>query len=120
MGLYAAGQVVFLPFPFSDLTQSKLRPGLLLAHVRRGDWIACQITSNPLAAPRAITLSSADFAHGGLPRLTYICPGKLFTANESLITAPAGRVSATLLRRVRDAVTAIVSETPEHPAILTQ
>ncbi len=54
MGSFAAGQVVLLPFPFSDLTQNKLRPALLLAKAGRGDWIACQITSNPYADPHAI------------------------------------------------------------------
>jgi hypothetical protein len=38
-----------LPFPFSDLTRNKFRPALLLAEVGRGDWIACQITSNAFA-----------------------------------------------------------------------
>jgi hypothetical protein len=49
MGAFAAGQVVVLPFPFSDLTRNKFRPALLLAEVGRGDWIACQITSNAFA-----------------------------------------------------------------------
>jgi hypothetical protein len=49
MGAFAAGQVVVLPFPFSDLTRNKFRPALLLADVGRGDWIACQITSNAFA-----------------------------------------------------------------------
>lgn len=29
MGTFAAGQVVVLPFPFSDLSRKKLRPGKL-------------------------------------------------------------------------------------------
>lgn len=37
MGAFAAGQVVLLPFPFSDLTRSKLRPALLLADAGRDD-----------------------------------------------------------------------------------
>ena len=49
MGAFTAGQVVVLPFPFSDLTRNKFRPALLLAEVGRGDWIACQITSNAFA-----------------------------------------------------------------------
>jgi len=48
MGPFAAGQVVLLPFPFSDLSRSKFRPALLLADAGRGDWIACQITRKPL------------------------------------------------------------------------
>ena len=42
MGAFAAGQVVLLPFPFSDLTRCKLRPALLLADAERDDWAACQ------------------------------------------------------------------------------
>ena len=57
MGAFAAGQVILLPFPFSDLTRSKLRPALLLADAGRDDWIACQITSNPYADPHAIALA---------------------------------------------------------------
>jgi mRNA interferase MazF len=37
MGAFAAGQVVLLPFPFSDLTRSKLRPALLLADAGRDE-----------------------------------------------------------------------------------
>lgn len=33
MGLYAAGQVVFIQFPFSDLSRAKVRPVVLLADV---------------------------------------------------------------------------------------
>ena len=69
MGTFAAGQVVVLPFPFSDLSRKKLRPALLLADAGRGDWIACQITSNPYADNRAITLAESEFVEGGLQRV---------------------------------------------------
>lgn len=47
MGSFATGQVVLLPFPFSDLSRSKYRPAAILADAGRGDWVLCQITSNP-------------------------------------------------------------------------
>ena len=47
MGAPAAGEVVVVPFPFSDLTQSKVRPALCLADAGRGDRVLCQITSQP-------------------------------------------------------------------------
>ena len=50
MGPFAIRQVVLLPFPFSDLTASKLRPALVLANSGKGDWVLCQITSNPYAS----------------------------------------------------------------------
>jgi mRNA interferase MazF len=108
MGALAAGQVVLLPFPFSDLSQSKLRPVLLLADAGRGDWIACQITSNAYADSRAVVLADDAFADGGLRRLSYARPGKLFTASESLVSARAGTLKASVLTQVRNAVVALI------------
>ena len=104
MGLFAAGQVAILRFPFSDLSRSKLRPALLLADVGRGDWVACQITSNPYADPMAVAIGAADFASGGLQRTSYVRPGKLFTANESLFVSTAATVRIEKLLEVRGAV----------------
>ena len=46
MGAFVAGQVIVVPFPFSDLSAQKYRPALILADAARGDWVLCQITSN--------------------------------------------------------------------------
>ena len=66
MGLFAAGAVVIVPFPFSDLSQSKLRPAVVLAPASRGDWILCQITSNRYGDPTTIELTNGDFSRGAL------------------------------------------------------
>ncbi len=104
MGAFAAGQVVLLPFPFSDLSGNKLRPALLLAGAGRGDWIACQITSNPYGDLLAIKLEDGAFAEGGLLRVSYARPGKLFTANETLMTGSRGALTAEAFAHVRRAV----------------
>lgn len=108
MGLYAAGQIVWLTFPFSDLSKTKLRPALLIAYAGQSEWIACQITSNPYIDPLAIPLEDWDFRKGGLRHLSYIRPGKLLTANESLIAAEAGFIKEVLLNRVREETVAII------------
>ncbi|WP_200383107.1 hypothetical protein [Thiococcus pfennigii] len=71
MGPFAAGQIVVLPFPFSDLTARKYRPALLLAAVGRGDWIVCQITSNAYGDRRAVALRDEDFSGCGLDMMSY-------------------------------------------------
>ena len=45
----SVGSIVLLPFPFSDLSNSKIRPAVILAVAGRGDWILCQITSKAYA-----------------------------------------------------------------------
>jgi len=77
--------VILVRFPFSDLSQSKLRPAVVLADCGRGDWLLCQITSNPYSDPRAIRLTDADFQSGSLHTTSFSRPTKLFTAHQSLI-----------------------------------
>ncbi len=108
MGAFAAGQIVVLPFPFSNLSAHKFRPALLLADVGRNDWILRQITSNPYSDAHAIELSEAAFSGGGLQRTSFARPGKLFTANESLFSALAGTLQEPPFLRVRDAVVALI------------
>src|SRR5215208_7134732 len=58
----SAGEVVLVPFPFSDLSQSKVRPAVCLADAGRGDWVLCQITSSPYGDPAAVPPDAPDFA----------------------------------------------------------
>jgi len=93
MGAFARGQVITLPFPYSDLSAQKLRPALLLADAGRGDWVLCQITSNSNADKNAVMLTDNDFLEGGLQRISYAKTSKLFTAHESIFRRNVGTVS---------------------------
>jgi mRNA interferase MazF len=104
MATPAVGSVVLVPFPFSDLSQNKIRPALVLAGAGRGDWILCQITSKPYADARAIRLEARDFAGGGLELTSYVRPGKLFTANEELILEAVGNLHAEKVDSILQAV----------------
>ena len=45
MAKFVKGDVLVVPFPFSDLTQAKRRPAFVLAGPFGDDLILCQITS---------------------------------------------------------------------------
>lgn len=100
----AVGEVVLVPFPFSDLSQSKVRPAVCLADAGRGDWIPCQITSNPYGDPLAIPLDDADFASGGLLVASFARPGRLFSGNAALMIRTVGRLNDAAFQRVLGAV----------------
>lgn len=100
----SVGSVVLVRFPFSDLSNSKRRPAVVLANSGKGDWILCQITSNPYSDPRAIELNSNSFANGSLQTVSYVRPGKLFTANQSLIASQVGTLKDDVLKQVIDSV----------------
>ena len=78
--------VVVVAFPFSDLSGTKLRPAVVLAGAERGDWILCQITSNPHSDPQAVKLTPVRLKVGELAEISFARPTKLFTAHESLMT----------------------------------
>lgn len=86
----AAGSVVLVPFPFSDLSESKLRPAVVLAEISRQDFMCCQVTSNPYADPNAVELTEESFSEGSLERVSYARPGKLFTVNLQLFEGMVG------------------------------
>lgn len=75
-----------------------------MAGAGRGDWILCQITSNPYSDARTITLSDKDFRTGSLRVKSYARPGKLFTANTELIVSQVGDLNEESFERVLDAV----------------
>ena len=110
MGTPAAGSVVLVPFPFSDLSQSKCRPAVVLAGGERGDWILCQVTSKSYADARAVELTDNDFARGSLQLTSYARPAKLFTAHESLFVSEVGVFRAESLKKITDAVVSAIQQ----------
>ena len=99
-----AGSVVLVPFPFSDLSESKLRPAVVLASADREDWILCQVTSKRYSDARAGEILDSSFEAGSLHLVSYARPGKLFTAHSSLIQREVGILKRSTLDDITSAV----------------
>ena len=95
--------IVTARFPFSDLTDSRIRPSLVLANAGLGDWILGQITSNADIDGSAIELTNDSLDRGFLRNVSYFRPNKLFTGNESLIVRPVARLKPEIFNRLLDA-----------------
>ncbi|MGO9569523.1 MAG: type II toxin-antitoxin system PemK/MazF family toxin [Desulfomonilaceae bacterium] len=102
------GAVVLIPFPFSDLSQAKLRPAVVLANSGRGDWILCQVTSNPYGDAHSIEITDDSFDHGSLRVTSYARAGKLFTANQDLIVSQVAILNFSSLKSIIEAVIEIL------------
>ncbi len=100
----SAGAVILVPFPFSDLSQAKLRPAVILADAGRGDWILCQVTSSRYGDAQAVEFSEESFDSGSLRTTSYARPGKLFTANRDLMVSQVGSLKTPWLERIVEAV----------------
>ena len=100
----SVGSVILVPFPFSDLSNSKLRPAFVAAETGKNDWICVQITSNPYSDIEAIELKESDFKTGSLQRVSYARPGKLFTANKIIIKRKVGMLSDSKIDEIKKAI----------------
>lgn len=90
MGKFVKGDVVVVPFPFSDLSDHKRRPALVVATMLGDDVILCQITSKTVSDSYALPCSDTDFIHGGLHQESNIRPNRLFTTDSNIILRRAG------------------------------
>jgi mRNA interferase MazF len=97
-----AGDVVLFNFPFSDLSDAKLRPAVVLVVVDREDFIAVQITSQRKADRNAVELTSKSFAEGGLQMTSFARTGKLFTAHRKVVLKRVGRLREEVRTAIRD------------------
>ncbi len=66
MERFIKGDVVVVPFPFSDLSNSKKRLALFLANLKDDDLILSQITSKNIFDSYSINIETGDFSNGTL------------------------------------------------------
>ena len=60
---YSKGDIVIVPFPFTDLTTIKVRPAIVVSNSlvhRSGDVIIAQITSQSIRGPFAHHITNED------------------------------------------------------------
>ena len=109
MAKFVKGDVVVVPFPFSDLTQAKRRPALVISVLDGDDVILCQITSQRVRDKYAISLLDSDFASGGLKRSSNIRPNRIFTADRHIVLYCAGHLRKKKLEEVIEGIIEILN-----------
>jgi len=85
MAKFVKGDIVIIPFPFSDLSHNKRRPSLIISVLNGDDVILCQITSQNVQDNHAIQIEDKVFKTGELKQLSNIRPNRIFTADKHII-----------------------------------
>lgn len=100
--VYDAGDLLLVPFPFTDLSSNKLRPVLALtAPDAQGDFTACPVTSRnrwTIARP----LLPTDMVSGSLPRPSWVRTDHVVTLHLDLVVKKFGSVTETYRMGVVD------------------
>jgi len=106
MGSFIKGDIVIIPFPFTDLTGSKRRPAFVIADLPGDDIIVCQITSKFKSDPFALPVEASDFSTGSLPIDSFIRPNKIFTASKNMVLSVAGHLCE---KKINDAIALVIN-----------
>ena len=94
-------------FPFTDLSQAKERPVLVISNDRLNaasyDYIMIPLTSNLITPnPNTIRIAPLDLEPGGnLPAVSEIKVNVVFTANRSLIRGKVGVLRVNVFNQVK-------------------
>jgi len=103
---YKQGDVVLVPFPFTDLTATKQRPALVISsdnlNTRGADVVLLAITSQiPVnLRPEEFLISAVDQRACGLPKASLIKLAKVVSLHQSLILKRLGTLPTGALARV--------------------
>ncbi len=96
---YKPGDLVLIPFPFSDHPTAKKRPVLVLTRPdRRGDFIGLAVSSVP-TTERSMVLDSDSLREGSLPRQSWLRLDKIFTLNARRVEGLFAKVTPEFNRR---------------------
>ena len=108
MAGFIKGDIVVVPFPFSDLSGQKRCPALVLANSQGNNLILCRITTSLNRDIYAISLEKSDFEWGLFPEDSYsIRTNKLFTAKSKIIVRKAGALKIEKMSEVIQKLVAI-------------
>jgi mRNA interferase MazF len=92
---FERGDLLLVPFPFTDLSAAKRRPVVVVAPPDSyGDFIALPVTSRPQPLEHGIPLAAADLVRGRLPAPSWIRTDRIVTLNASLVVKSIGKVAA--------------------------
>jgi len=101
------GKIVLIPFPFTDLTATKLRPALVLYEGEK-DVVAAFISSRtekPKNTDITVNTKHPEFKQTGLKCTSIIKLDKIATISKTLIIGEIGEIGPNLKKDVNNKIT---------------
>lgn len=101
---YRQGDIILIPFPFTNLTGYKKRPAIIVSNskLNGNDFICSLITSN---SPKdGLILKRGDFLEGNLPFRSWIKPERIFTIDKRIILKKLATVNSKFYLKLQDKI----------------
>ena len=104
--LYEQGDIVIVPFPFTDLSAAKQRPVLIISrneyNSNTEDVITCGITSNFADTLHSVFIDNTHLLNGQIPVPSRIKVDKLFTVHQSIIKKKLCKLNKKTFEKVKE------------------
>ena len=103
---YKQGEIIIVPFPFSDLTVTKQRPVLIISknsdNFSSDDIITCGLTSNLRDSRNSVLINNNDLEYGSIPTKSRIKVDKLFTLDKKIVKKKLAKINKTAFSKVKE------------------
>jgi mRNA interferase MazF len=103
--MFKQGEIVLIPVPFSDLTNNKQRPVLVISNDNYNkmteDIVVVAITSQLKDLDYSVVIESKDLNVGDLKVTSAIRADKVYTLSKDIVRKKFGQVNSEVLEGVR-------------------
>lgn len=103
--MFDQGDIVLIPFPYSNLSLSKKRPALIISNERINkmqDRICCLVTTK--LHKDDLEIDKKFIKEGDLPFQSFIKPHRIFTINSNIILKKLCKIDSNLHKMVLDKI----------------
>ncbi|MFQ5661846.1 MAG: type II toxin-antitoxin system PemK/MazF family toxin [Candidatus Paceibacteria bacterium] len=103
--MYKKGKIILTPFPFTDLSSSKVRPAVIVSDSIKGEDIVAAFISS-IKSKRSqktdvtISSSSKTFSQTGLKTNSVIKVGKIATLDKKIILGEIGSIDISTKKEI--------------------
>lgn len=111
MGTFAKGDVVLFPFPYTDLSNRKIRPCLVISEEMNEDIVLCQITSKKIRADKfSVEIKESETTEGSLKIDSYARTNMLFTSSKYQIVKAICKIGDKKYNEIVDKIILLISK----------
>ena len=112
--MYKQREIVLVPFPYSDLSNTKKRPVLVIStnnyNDHLDDILVCVITSNQFADQYSVELTNEDLEIGLLPEKSVVKVHRLFTIHNSKVIKKFSVVKPSYFARLEKLLAELINQ----------
>lgn len=105
---FEQGDIILIPFPYSDLTGAKRRPAIIISNsnLKGDDKICCLITSNNIID--GILISGDSFEKGKLPFKSWVKPQRIFSIDKRLIVKKLAKINDKFYEKIKNEIDSFI------------